>query len=213
MTSSWVITTWKNRVWSLIHVLIAHTQAENNQLFWQSHHSDVTMSAMASQISGASIVYSTVGSGADQGKHQSTASLVFVMGIHRWPVNSLHKWPVTRKMLMTSSWSWDSFYLRFFIWAHNPSFLINMHLAVSHWRRVTHICVSKITGIGLHNGLSPGRRQASIWTNTGILSIGPLGMNFILIEIRLFSFKKMHLKMSSAKWRLFRLGVNVLNEE
>ena len=56
------------------------------------------MSAMASQISGASIVYSTVCSGADQRKHQSSALLVFVSRIHRWPVNSPHKGTVTRKM-------------------------------------------------------------------------------------------------------------------
>ena len=59
---------------------------------------DVIMSAMAFQITGVSIVYSTVGSGADQRKHQSSASLAFVRGIHRWPVNSPHKRPVTRKM-------------------------------------------------------------------------------------------------------------------
>ena len=56
------------------------------------------MSAMVSQITGASIVYSTVCSGADQRTHQSSASLAFVRGIHRWPVNSSHKGPVTRKM-------------------------------------------------------------------------------------------------------------------
>ena len=61
------------------------------------HYSDV-MGAMASQITGASIVYSTVCSGADHRKHQSSASLAFVKGIHRWPVNSLHKGPVMRKM-------------------------------------------------------------------------------------------------------------------
>ena len=62
------------------------------------------------------------------------------------------------------------------------------------------------------NGLSPGRRQAIIWTNAGILFIGPCGTNFseILIGIQTFSFKKRHLKMSSAKWRLFCLGLNVL---
>ena len=56
------------------------------------------------------------------------------------------------------------------------------------------------------------RRQAIIWTNAGILLIEPLGTNFseILIRIQAFSFKKMHLKMSSAKWRLFRLGLNAL---
>ena len=53
---------------------------------------------MVSQITGITIIYSTVHSGADQKKHQSSASLTFVWGIHRWPVNSPHKWPVTRKM-------------------------------------------------------------------------------------------------------------------
>ena len=62
------------------------------------HYNDVIMSAMASQITSLHIVYSTVHSGADQGKHQSSASLAFVWGIHRWPVNSQHKLPITRKM-------------------------------------------------------------------------------------------------------------------
>ena len=47
-----------------------------------------------------------------------------------------------------------------------------------HWGWVTHICVSKQTSIGSDNGLSPGRRQAIIWTNAGILLIGPLRTNF-----------------------------------
>ena len=83
----------------------------------------------------------------------------------------------------------------------------------AHWGRVTHICVGKLTIIGSDNGLSPGRRQAIIWTNAEILLIGPLGTNFseILIAIETFSFKKMHLKISSAKWRPFCLGLNVLN--
>ena len=83
---------------------------------------------------------------------------------------------------------------------------------LTHWGRVTHICVGKLTIIGSDNGLSPQRRQAIIWTNAGILLIGPLGTNLseILIEIQTFSFKKMYLKMSSAKWRLFGLGLNVL---
>ena len=83
---------------------------------------------------------------------------------------------------------------------------------LTHWGRVTHICVVKLTIIGPDNGLSPGRRQAIIWTNAGILSIGPLGTNFleILIGIQTFSFTKMHLKMSSAKWGPFCIGLNVL---
>ena len=63
-----------------------------------SHYTDIIMSAMASQITSLTIVYSTVYSRADQRKHQSSASLAFVWGIHRWPVNSPHKWPVTWKM-------------------------------------------------------------------------------------------------------------------
>ena len=84
---------------------------------------------------------------------------------------------------------------------------------LTHWGRVTHICVSRLTITGLDNGLSPGRRQAIIWTNAGILLIGPLGTNFSenLIEILTFSFTKMRLKMSSAKWRQFCLGLNVLS--
>ena len=62
------------------------------------HYNDVIMSSMASQITRLTIVYSAVYSGADQRKHQSSASLAFVRGIHRGPVNSPHKGPVTRKM-------------------------------------------------------------------------------------------------------------------
>ena len=70
------------------------------------------------------------------------------------------------------------------------------------WGRVTHICVSKLTIIASDNGLS-----------SGLLVIGPLGTNFneISIEIDTFLFKKMHLKMSSGKWRPFCRGFNVLN--
>ena len=83
---------------------------------------------------------------------------------------------------------------------------------LTHWGRVTHICVNKLTIIGWDNGLSPGRRQAIIWTNAGILLIRTLGTNFseILDKIHSFSFKKMHLKMLSAKWHLFSLGLNEL---
>ena len=74
---------------------------------------------------------------------------------------------------------------------------------LTHWGRVTQICVGKLTNIGSDNGLSPGRRQAIIWTNAGILVIGPSGINFseFLIVINTFSFSKTHLKMLSSKWR------------
>ena len=62
------------------------------------HYNDVVMGAISSQITSLTIVYSTVYSDADLRKHQSSASLAFVRGIHRGLVNSPHKWPVTRKM-------------------------------------------------------------------------------------------------------------------
>ena len=82
---------------------------------------------------------------------------------------------------------------------------------LTHWGRVTQICVSKFTIIGSDNGLSPIRRQAIIWTNAGILLIRTLGTNFseILIQIHTFSIKKMW----SGKCRPFCLGLNVLTCE
>ena len=85
-------------------------------------------------------------------------------------------------------------------------------ILLTNWSRVTHICVSRITNIGSDNGLSPGRRQAIIWTNAEILLIEPFGTNFseIFMAIHTFTFKNMHLNMSSGKWRPFCLGLNVL---
>ena len=84
--------------------------------------------------------------------------------------------------------------------------------SLTHWGLVTHICVGNLTIIGSDNGLSPDRRQAINWTNAGILLNGPLRTNFsvILIEIVKLSFKKRRLKVSSAKWLPFCLGLNVL---
>ena len=91
-----------------------------------------------------------------------------------------------------------------------PLIFVTPFTNLTHGGRVTHICVGNLTIIGSDNGLSPGRRQAIIWTNAGILLIRPLGTNSeILIVIQTSSFKKMHLKMSSAKWRPFCPGLNV----
>ena len=84
---------------------------------------------------------------------------------------------------------------------------------LTHWGRVTHICICKLNIIGSDNGFSPGQCQAINWTNAGILLIGPLRTNFneILIEIHIFSFKKIRLKMASGKWRPFCFGLSVLS--
>ena len=108
--------------------------------------------------------------------------------------------------LMFAHLIWDGLYCLQFLklmFAHSDLIAIDRNL--THWGRVTHICVSKLTIIGSDNGFSPHRRQAIIWTNAGISLIGPLGTNSseILIEILTFSFKKMRMKVSSAKWRPF----------
>ena len=88
-----------------------------------------------------------------------------------------------------------------------------LRCTLTHWGRVTYICVRELTNIGSDNGLSPGRRRAIIWINAGVLLIGPLGTNFnkIWVEIQTSSFIKMRLKVSSAKWRPFCLCLNVLS--
>ena len=116
-------------------------------------------------------------------------------------LNHICKW---MSMMITHELIWQNMAMPNVTW-HN--------CILTHWGRATHICVGKLNIIGSDNGLSPGRRQVIIWTNAGISSIGPIGTNFnvILIAMHTFSFKKMHLMMSSAKWCLFHLGLNVLN--
>ena len=77
---------------------------------------------------------------------------------------------------------------------------------------MTHICDRELTFPDSDNGLSPGRQQAIIWTNDGIFLIRALGTNLseISSEIDAFSFKEMHLNMSSAKSRLFGFVLNML---
>ena len=91
-----------------------------------SHYNDVIMSAMVSQSTSLTIVYSSVYSGADQRKHQRSPSLAFVRGIHRWPVNSAHKEPVTRKMF-----PFDDVIMYFVdlaMWFGAPIPLVDVHL-------------------------------------------------------------------------------------
>ena len=103
----------------------------------------------------------------------------------------------------------NSIVTTYYTWHIYASTGLNM---LTHWGRVTHICVSRLTITGSDNGLSPGRHQAIIWTNAGKLLIGPLGTNFSenLIEILTLLFKKMHLQVSFAKQQPFCLGLNVL---
>ena len=85
--------------WTLLSGVLYIAQQGSLASSFYVHYNDVTMDAIVSQITSLTIVYSTVYSDADQRKHQSSASLAFLRGIHRWPVNPPHKWPVTLKML------------------------------------------------------------------------------------------------------------------
>ena len=82
------------RFYEIDEVMVSYVYHKSTSV---SHYSDVIMGAIAYQITSLPIVYTTVYSGADQRKHQSSASLALVRGIHRRPVNSPHKGPVTRK--------------------------------------------------------------------------------------------------------------------
>ena len=100
-------------------------------------------------------------------------------------------------------------YTQFFTTSSGDGLLLNKQhtITLTHWGRVTYICISKLAIIG--------RRQTIIWTNARILLIGPLGTNLneILIESYIFSFKKMCLTMSSGNWHPFCLGLNVLTDD
>ena len=117
--SPWLMLCHLFLAWNITHILHSHFTGIET-----IHHSDVTMGAIASQINSLTSVYSTVYSDADQREHQSSASLAFVHGIHRWLVNSLQKWPVLRimfpfddvimqMMLVTQPWI---IWLNKFIW-------------------------------------------------------------------------------------------------
>ena len=97
----------------------------------RNHYIDVIMTTVASQITSLTIVYLTVYSFADQRKHQSSASLAFVRGIHRGPVNSQHKWPVTRKTFPFDDVimiCWPSL-------SHDGSSILNTVGRPMHWNR------------------------------------------------------------------------------
>ena len=93
-----------------------------------------------------------------------------------------------------------------------PSICLSAFLKEDREQLIVKSCVSNITIIGSDNGLLPGRRQAIIWSNAGIFLIRTVGTNFceILSKIHAFSLKKIHFKMSSAKWWQVWLGLNVL---
>ena len=197
-------------------------------LNWQKRtSSDIIMSVMASKITSVLAVNSTVCSDADKRKYQSSASLAVVRGIHRWPVNSPHKGPVTRKMFPFDDAIMDI--TRFNIiwyyihWTYRWSIAENLNWQIGtsshvlkdevcdvhpeHWEGWPQESNSDIlVNIGLGNGLAPIWHQAITWTNADLLSCALLPSKFSDIWINI----KMHLKMSSAKYRPCCSGLNIL---
>ena len=102
---------------------------------YRFHYSDVIMSAIASPITGVSIVHWIVCSGADERRHQSSASLAFVWGIHRGPVNSPHKWPVTRKMFPFDN---------VIMWRGSLLTIIMLQMSVSWDRKLSSFAVNEV---------------------------------------------------------------------
>ena len=122
---------------------------------------------------------------------------------------SFHSW-----QYITSLPEWiRTYFTRMYKFIFQISFVLMLKV-LTHWGRVAHICLSRLAIFGSDNGLLPSWRQAIIWTNAGILLIWPLGTNFseILIEIYIFFFMNIHLKLSSGIWWPFCLGLNELKE-
>ena len=112
------------------HIVLFHIWIE----IFQAHYCDVIMTTMVSQITSLTIVYSIVYSDADQRKHQSSASLAFVRGIHRRPVNSPHKGPVTRKKFPFDDVIMQLlYYINYTKWSFDRTFGASLHTFGSFW--------------------------------------------------------------------------------
>ena len=157
----------------------------------------------------------------------STTIFIILIYVHIWQGST-----ITELSVLTSTFKYTLAFMFWFV-AADPGAVIKFrhlttqsgtrvqyHIAMAyltghqcsewltHWGRVRHICIGNLSIIGSDNGLSSGRRQAIIWTNAGILLIVPLGTNFneTLFEAYIFSFEKMHLKMSPGNLQPFCLG-------
>ena len=169
------------------------------------HNNNVIMGAMAFQTTSLTIVNSSVYSGTYQRKHQSSASLAFVRGIHRWPVNSPHKGPVTWKNFLFDDVIMFTLRCVFYViwyWVELPTssgyFTYScgiLRLSLTRWGRVTSVWVHE-----------HGPHQAMTWINAGLLLIRFWRINFCEIYIKTRQFHTQKLKMSP-----FCLGLDVLN--
>ena len=158
---------------------------------WGKHYDDVIMGAIASQITSLTIVYSIVYSDADQRKHQSSVSLAFVRGIHRWPVNSPHKWPVTRKMLPFDDVIMDIFnvigHSRFlFVWQQSHNLWEKTCDRQQRLQQRVSFIIAEI--LPLNKGMAFFRAMVFIWSSLAIalpilFTINSQPLNTLHIEL------------------------------
>ena len=143
--------------------------------------------------------------------------------LREWLVELLSETVLTYLQWGFIEFTWNNFFSMIsnyqslkWVWNYTFKIIPTSFLASNkliHWGRVTHIWISKVTIISSDNGLAPGRHQAIVWNDAGISLIQTWGTNFseMSSEMHTISFKNMHLKMSSGKWRPYYLGLNVLN--
>ena len=163
----------------------------SSRVIWllTKHYKDVIMGTIASQITSLASVYSAVSLGADQKKHQSSASLAFVRGVHRRPVNSPHKGPVRGKCfhLMTSS--------------------CTKRQAMAS-RRTSDVYVRRRRGSQLVQIMACRHHVNQCWFIINLLFVGSFTMTFVATDICILVYR--YLKISSEKCRLFWLSLDTL---
>ena len=135
-----------------------------------NHYGDVKMDAIASQITNLTIFCSTVYADANQRKHQSSASLAFVWGIHRGPVNSTPKWPVTRKMF-----PFDDIIMNGITAVLYKAIYITFRCVYWHWGNNT-------------NAPVPVKHPWKLWVKGPIRTYGTITMKRAAIKQRAFVF-------------------------
>ena len=167
-----------------------------------SHYSDVIMGSIASQIPSLKIVYSSVYSGTDQRKHQSSASLAFVRGIHWRPVNSPHKGLVTRKMFPFDDVIMFSLCR---CWTNFQDDSTNYYLIINSLTHSGQMASWKLVRIDSGNGLVPHSNKTINLTNIDLSSVTSYGIQLRTIsqEMLKISVLDMRLKITNLRSQLF----------
>ena len=160
-----------------------------------SHYNEVIMGAIASLITSLTIVYSTVYSDTDQRKHQSSASLAFVQGIHRGPVNSMHKWPVTRKtfpfddVIMVNRYSTDTTLQQVSLHMVRRNTLIYPSLKTVQCH--TLYCVEHINSLSPNDAIWQHRSGSTLDNDSDVCKV-PIGSEIYARDFRLGSRLFLH---------------------